>query len=62
MRNLAVINTGLVNRFESFLDVSTLTIKSYKSGVKQFLTFLAQNEIKNPCRENVIQFKKSDGI
>ena len=66
MKNLAVIDYRLAQRFEVFLDVSPLTVKSYKStvksyksGVKRFLAFMAENGIKNPNRDSVIAFKNS---
>ena len=49
---------NLLKDFESFLDVAPLTVKSYKSGVKRFLAFMAENGIKNPTHETVINFKK----
>ena len=49
---------NLLKDFESFLDVAPLTVKSYKSGVKRFLAFMAEAGIKNPTHETVINFKK----
>lgn len=48
----------LARRFAEYLDVSELTVKSYKSGVRKFLEFLHSNGISNPTRDTVILYKK----
>ena len=48
----------LAQRFEGYLDVSALTVKSYNSGVRKFLAFLHEKGISNPTRETVMQYKK----
>ena len=48
----------LARRFAEYLDVSELTVKSYKSGVRKFLEFLHCNGITNPTRDSVILYKK----
>lgn len=50
--------TELAKRFERYLDVSELTVKSYKSGVRKFLTFLHDNSINAPTRETILQYKQ----
>lgn len=50
----------LNNYYESFidyLDVDDLTLKAYKVGIKQFMEFLKQNDIKNPTRKDIIDFR-----
>ena len=48
----------LANRFESYLDVSEVTAKSYNSGVRKFLAFLHEKGINTPTRDTVILYKK----
>ena len=48
----------LAQRFEGYLDVSALTVKSYNSGVRKFLAFLHEKGINTPTRETVMQYKK----
>lgn len=49
----------LASRFVMYLDVSAVSVKSYKSGIKKFLTFLHENCINNPTRDTVILYKKT---
>lgn len=54
------INIGeLANRFSQFVDVSALSLKSYNSGIRKFLTFLHSNGITAPTRETVLNYKKA---
>lgn len=65
MKQLAVVTNTLVrpnellNKFTEFLDVAPLSVRSYTSGVKIFLSFMNSNGIKNPTRDDVIAFKKA---
>lgn len=49
----------LAVRFSQFVDVSTLSLKSYNSGIKKFLTFLHSQGITQPTRETVVAYKKA---
>ncbi len=49
---------SLVNRFVSYLDVSSSSVKSYLSGVKRFIKFLSDKGISAPTRDTVIMYKK----
>ena len=53
-----VISSTVINRFSSFLDVSPITLRAYRSGIKHFLTFLNSQNISQPNRENVLMFKR----
>ena len=48
----------LSERFCSYLDVSSSSLKTYKSGVKKFLTFISDNGITQPTRDTVLAYKK----
>ena len=47
----------MLNRFIEFLDVESLTIRSYRSGIKMFISFLEEKNIVNPKREDIVNFK-----
>lgn len=44
--------------FLSYLDVSELTLKAYKDGIKTFLAYLSKNNIKNPTRDSFRAFRE----
>ena len=48
----------LLNRFVQYVDVSQATTRSYISGIRIFLNFMAENSINTPTRETVLLFKK----
>lgn len=54
----SVISSTVIERFSSFLDVSSVTLRAYRSGIKQFITFINSQNITQPNRENVLMFKR----
>ena len=54
-----IFSQYMISRFVSFLDVAPITIKSYKAGIKTFLTYLRNNAITQPTRENILDFKNN---
>jgi len=68
-KNLLAVNTNsvtqkytineLADRFAQFVDVSSLSIKNYNSGIRKFLTFLHEKGINNPTHNTVIEYKKT---
>lgn len=52
------VNTTVITRFTSFLDVAPLTVRAYSSGIKQFAKYISVTGIKNPVRDDVMSFKK----
>lgn len=40
----------VVESFQLFLDVDMITLKAYKVGIKSFISYLKENDIKNPTR------------
>lgn len=54
-----VLTGETMNKFAGFLDVSTLTVKAYCSGLKMFARYLSNAGIKNPQRDDVLSFKNS---
>ena len=55
----SVISSTVITRFTEFLDISEITLKAYRSGIKQFITFLTLQNITHLNRETVIMFKKA---
>ena len=53
------VNIQLVDRFTEFLDVSEITVKAYRSGIKQFMMYLNMQNVAMPTRESVVMFKKA---
>lgn len=47
------------NNFVKYIDVTPLSVQTYKTGLKQFFSYLRINEVKTPERINVIEFKNS---
>ena len=53
------VNIQLVDRFTEFLDVSEITVKAYRTGIKQFMMYLNMQNVAMPTRESVVMFKKA---
>lgn len=50
-------NSNLYYEFLEFLDVKENTLETYKKGLKQFFIYLLENDIKNPTRKDVVNFR-----
>lgn len=50
-------NYSLYNRFIEYTDVKETTLKSYKSHLLHFFNYLQDNEIINPTRQDVKNYK-----
>lgn len=48
----------LIKRFLGYLDVSDNTVKTYNVGLIQFNEYLKKNNIKEPTREDIINFRE----
>ena len=46
-------------RFIDYLDVNELTVKNYKEGIKHFIDYLEENNIKQPTRIDFRNFRDS---
>lgn len=49
----------LLNDFFAFLDVSEKTRSTYQRSLRQLFKFFAENGRKNPCRDDLVNFKHS---
>lgn len=47
-----------VNKFLNYIDVKDKTIETYKIALKQFCNYLQENQIKQPTRENIIEYRE----
>ena len=64
MKNEVILNNNdmqindLLERYLNYIDVSDNTTKTYNVGLKQFMQYLNDNEIKAPTREDIISFRE----
>ena len=49
---------NLINRFLAYLDCSAQTTRTYKHGIRRFVSYLHSENISKPTRETVIAYKK----
>ncbi len=49
----------LADRWIRYLDVAPRSVQTYSSNLKQFLLWLAKNDITNPTREDIISYRDS---
>lgn len=52
------INESLFEDFVRFADLRTRSIETYKKAIKQFIKYLALNNITRPTREDILAFKE----
>ena len=53
-----ILSSNVLNRFCAYLDVAPVSVRSYISGIKQFIAYLKIHNVVMPNRETVIMFKK----
>ena len=64
MKNEVILNNNnlqindLLERYLKYIDVSDNTTKTYNVGLKQFIQYLHDNNIKTPTREDIINFRE----
>lgn len=49
---------GLMQRYFNYIDVCENTIKTYNVGLVQYVQYLKNNNIKEPTREDIINFRE----
>ena len=59
VEHLDIMNVQVLNSFYSYLDVSAITLKAYRAGIRQFIAFLNISNVQMPKRENVVMFKQA---
>lgn len=58
------VSEELLNRWFAYLDVAPKSLETYRTNIRPFVRFLAENGITAPTRETVIQYRdslKADG-
>ena len=50
---------NVINRYLEFIDVKDNTIDTYKNGLKMFFMYLQGKGVKNPTRQDIIDFRES---
>ena len=53
------ITADLYQRFVSFLDASPKTVETYTKALRQLITYLQQNGITRPGREDILSYRES---
>ena len=51
--------SDLANKWFRYLDVAPRSVHTYSTNIKQFLVWLAQNNITRPTREDIIAYRDS---
>ena len=54
-----ILSVQVLNSFYSYLDVSAVTLKAYRAGIRQFMAYLNISNVQMPKRENVVMFKQA---
>jgi len=52
------VTPDLMRRFVGFIDARPKTIETYTRALKQFVRFLAENDIETPKREDIINYRE----
>lgn len=53
-----VVTEALYIRFIDYLDASPKTIQTYSRAIRQFMKYIAEREISQPTREDVLAFRE----
>lgn len=51
--------TSLFNEFIAYLDISKKSVESYKINLRQFFKYLQDNNLSNPQRQDILDYKNS---
>lgn len=57
-REFITYGLDIVDRYLNYIDVTKTTYDTYKNGLKVFFNYLKLNNIKNPTREHIINFRE----
>ena len=53
------VSETVITSFVRFLDVSPLTVKTYRAGIARLMGYLASTGVTHPLREDIMNFKHS---
>ena len=54
-----ILSSNVLNSFYSYLDIAPVSVRSYMSGIRQFIGYLKTCNVIMPTRENILMFKKA---
>lgn len=57
--SLATIGADMFDRWTSYLDASPKTVETYTKAIRRFVSYLKENGITQPTREDVILYRDS---
>jgi len=57
--NMVTTSINHYERFLDFIDVKPETERTYRKGIKQFVIYMNNNEITEPTRDDVINYRES---
>jgi integrase/recombinase XerC len=49
---------SLYNSFLEYLDVRPKSVETYRTAIRQFIKYLMENDIKNPTRQDIIDYRE----
>lgn len=52
-----ILSVEVLDRFYSYIDVSDITIKAYRTGIRKFIAYLKTSNVAMPTREDIVMFK-----
>ena len=58
-QNLPALSPSLFDRWISFLDAKPKTVETYTRNLRQFASWLKENEISAPTRDDVLAFREA---
>lgn len=53
-----ILSTNIINRFSEYLDVSSNTVRIYKTGISRLMSYLNNHSVNSPKREDILNFKR----
>ena len=54
-----ILSTDYLNNFIEYLDAKPKTIETYKRALKQFFKYIFENNISQPTRQDIINFREN---
>ena len=58
--DITLYNPGLYDRFLDYIDVKPKSVETYRTAIRQFLKYLQENQITQPTRQDIINYR--DGL
>ena len=58
--DITLYNPGLYDRFLDYIDIKPKSVETYRTAIRQFLKYLQENQITQPTRQDIINYR--DGL